>query len=217
MPKVALSRFQHVISQSTDRMFNHTERIEWLGRDNQSKWKHVYFSEPDLILHLRQEAVRSLSDELEKGHIINAHRLQPLPHTQQFSDVIGRLDVSNPTAGMKLVNKLLPNKVPFASVHSLNPSSGDVCCDQGKFYPGHLEDPGTPAVKTKGCWLWEFCGFGPSANHSDWNKTVNRHRQLLMHPFLSLDDGLRIPVVHHGQRVCTPKRDGTLCPNFGEA
>jgi hypothetical protein len=215
IPKVALARFQQVITNQQhakqDIPMHDAEMTEWLG-NNRSNWKYVYFTEPDLILHIRPEAVPSLSIELEKGHIINAHRLQPLPHIQQFSDIIDRIEPSRPSDAQKLRNKLLPNKASFGAIHSLNPSDGDVCCDQGKFYPSNLEDPALPVMsrKIKGC-LWEFCGFGPKANHSDWNTVVTMHEWLVMYPFLSLEQGTQIPVVHHGQRVCTPRRDGTVC------
>ncbi|KAL3773322.1 hypothetical protein ACHAWO_002905 [Cyclotella atomus] len=217
VPKVALTRFQQLILQlAGDNTINNVEIEEWFGQHRPSKWKHVYFTEPDLILHIRPEATQSLSQELDKGHIINAHRLQPLPHTHQFSDIIENISVQNPFSALKLENKVLPNKELFALVHSLNPTDGDVCCDQGKFYPGNLNDSSLPVVKRKGCWLWEFCGFGPNANHSDWNATLKNHELLLKHPFISLVQGTQIPLVHHGQRVCIPRSDGTFCSNVNE-
>ncbi|KAL7481863.1 hypothetical protein ACHAWX_000161, partial [Stephanocyclus meneghinianus] len=215
VPKAALVRLQEIIAQSKiakDRGTYHDNVALWLGNDNPSRWKYIYFTEPDLILHLRPEAIPALSIELEKNHILNAHRLQPLPHMKQFSDIIDNIKSSQPEAASILCNKVLPNQASFAAVHSLNPSSGDACCDQGKFYPSHLDDPASPAKKDEHCWLWEFCGFIGNANHSDWNAVVKRHSLLLVHPFLSLERGTRIPLVHHGQRVCTPKRDGTVCP-----
>ena len=217
VPKVALARFQEIIMQSNkqqDTPINRTEQTEWLGKSNVFKWKYVYFTEPDLILHIRPEAIPSISLELERGHIINAHRLQPLPHIQQFSYILEGINSSHPNKALKIRNKVLPNAASFGSIHSLNPSSGDVCCDQGKFYPSHIDNPTSPAIKRKGCWLWEFCGFGPNTNHSDWNAIVKNHELLVMHPFLSLEQGTRIPVVHHGQRVCTARRDGTICSNL---
>ena len=217
VPKVALARFQEIIMQPKnpkDTPINITEQTKWLGKDNLFRWKYVYFTEPDLVLHIRPEAMPSLSLELARGHIINAHRLQLLPHIQQFSGIVESIDSSHPNKASKLRNKVLPNAASFGSIHSLNPSSGDVCCDQGKFYPSHIDNPTSPAIKSKGCWLWEFCGFGPNINHSDWNAVVKNHELLVMHPFLSLEQGTRIPVVHHGQRVCTARRDGTICSSL---
>ena len=216
VPKVSLSRFQQVIMQQNSNngdQINVTEKVKWLGN---RAWEYVYFTEPDLILHIRPEAVHSLSLELQRGHLINAHRLQPLPHMQQFFDIVENMD-SQSKDSVKLNNKLLPSKAIFGSIHLLDPAKGDACCDQGKFYPSNLEDPSSTAKKGKGCWLWEFCGFGSSGNHSNlntWSSIVKRHEVLLMHPFLSIRQGTRIPVVHHGQRVCIPKRDGTSCQNF---
>ncbi|KAL3803855.1 hypothetical protein HJC23_004017 [Cyclotella cryptica] len=214
VPKAALANFQKIIAvtkSSKDSRANNAEIADWLGNDNPSKWKYIYFTEPDLILHLRPEAIRSLSIELEKNHILNAHRLQPLPHMKQFSDIVGHVAFSHPKAASKFRNKVLPDQASFAALHPLDPSSGDVCCDQGKFYPSHLDDPTSPAKKGRNCWLWEFCGFLGNANASDWNAVVKRHNLLVLHPLLLLDRGTRIPLVHHGQRVCTPRRDGAVC------
>ena len=62
----------------------------WLGEDP-SRWRHVYFTEPDLILHVRPGILPRLVDELEKGSVVLApHRLNPLPHLRQFADVVVR-------------------------------------------------------------------------------------------------------------------------------
>ncbi|KAL7490297.1 hypothetical protein ACHAW6_016074 [Cyclotella cf. meneghiniana] len=175
VPKAAMLQFQDIVAQRKNANMSTKSDANvtvWLGNHNPSRWKYIYFTEPDLILHLRPEAIPALSIELDKNHIVNAHRLQPLPHIKQFSDIIENIASSHSKAASELWNKVLLDQASFAAVHSLNPSSGDACCDQGKFYPSHLDDPSLPAEAIENCWPWEFCGFIGNANPSDWNAVV---------------------------------------------
>ncbi len=215
VPRLALTEFHRIISAFNE---NHNIRRKinsttssWLG-PNPSRWKNIYYSEPDLILHVRPAALRSLSLELRKGHILNSHRLQPIPHIQQFSDIYTNITHFNKELAYQLKEVSLPNLASFSAVHSLNQySRNDTCFDQGKFYPVHTSDPGTPLtglLKNGNCKsIWEFCGFlRPERNYSDWADLLAAHKMLLPYPLLSLEGGTGLPLVHHGQRVCVPQR-----------
>ena len=237
LPKVAMVWFQKVLTEYhksegmwgtfTEKMRNKHSSVDeevdsgmnpiitnaWSGH-TPSRFKYIYFSEPDLILHIRPEAVPSLSNELRQDHILNAHRLQPLPHMQQFSDILDHVRDSD--NNLQLTNRmngqLLPNLASFAAIHSLNTAHReDVCLDQGKFYPGNIQDPSTPLYglkKTGQCYVvWEFCGFTDAkGNYSDWSFLLETHKFLAPYPLISLEGGTGLPMVHHGQRVCVPQR-----------
>eukprot|EP00581_Thalassiosira_minuscula_P017083 CAMPEP_0183720148 /NCGR_PEP_ID=MMETSP0737-20130205/12850_1 /TAXON_ID=385413 /ORGANISM="Thalassiosira miniscula, Strain CCMP1093" /LENGTH=467 /DNA_ID=CAMNT_0025949969 /DNA_START=95 /DNA_END=1499 /DNA_ORIENTATION=+ len=121
----------------------------WLGA-KPSRWHNVYFSEPDLILHLRPEAVPVLSEELRKGNLLAAHRLNPVPHMAQFRDIYENYKNVTPGIANRIETLLLPDMGQFAAVHELDEASGDVCCDQGRFFPSNVDDPDKPyAVEKK--------------------------------------------------------------------
>jgi len=214
VPKLALVEFHRIISvfnENYNRRNINSTFFSWLG-PNPSRWKNIYFSEPDLILHIRPRALRSLSLELRKGHILNSHRLQPIPHMQQFADIYSNITHLNKELADRLKEVLLPNLASFSAVHQLNQfSRNDTCYDQGKFYPAHTSDPSTPLtglLKSGKCKsIWEFCGFlRPERNYSDWADLLGAHKMLLPYPLLSLEGGTGLPLVHHGQRVCIPHR-----------
>lgn len=212
VPKLAMVQFQRAIREFNNSTGDTRIHRIWLG-ENPSQWKHVYFTEPDLILHLKSDAVKSLSNELEKGFILNAHRLQPIPHTQQFTQMFHDATISNPKLVAQMKAHLLPNLASFSAVYSM--SSDDVCCDQGMFYPSHKEDSSTPVkvIADKRCHkIWEFCGFDKGGNYSDWSYVLENHKLLLTYPFISFDEGTGLPLVHHGQRVCAPQRNVATCP-----
>jgi hypothetical protein len=69
----------------------------WLGT-NPHQWQHIYFSEPDLLLQTNPTALPILIREMNKGRILTAHRLHPIPHIQQFGDILD--DDDNRTAAV---------------------------------------------------------------------------------------------------------------------
>ena len=142
VPRAAMVRFQMAIRQyrrmKEEGNNNYDTLISsWLGADP-SRWQHIYFTEPDLLLHIRPEAVPLLSDELKKGNLLTAHRLNPIPHIQQFYDMYKNASSS---IAAKMEGQLLPNMANFAAIHQLDEVSGDACCDQGKNYPSNRDDP----------------------------------------------------------------------------
>jgi len=252
VPKLAMIQFQKAVREfrrakedgtlATTAATNHTDDTfttrnnsdfisSWLGADP-SRWQYIYFTEPDLLLHIRPQAMPALSNELKKGHLLNAHRLQPLPHMQQFSDIFEQY-ATRPTTtqhnqrGLQIERKvvqssisvkhkmeslLLPNRANFAAIHALDTVSGDTCHDQGKFYPGHVEDPSTQLAVRKSADvmcnnLWALCGFSSAGgDYSEWSFVLDKHKLLITYPFISFVQGTGLPLVHHGQRVCTPKQ-----------
>lgn len=224
----------------------------WLG-EHPSRWEHIYFTEPDLILHIRPEAIPDLSAQLEKGNILCAHRLNPLIHMRQFSDVYEKIlrnnnnnnaNATTTTTSEKnedakmMEGHFLPDQGNFASVHSLDGTSGDnACCDQGKFYPMNREDPSKMLRVRKIGWCkvnWVYCGYDSRSkrvggnnsnkngnNYSDWSNVLEKHELLTMVPFISLERGTGMPLVHGGQRACVPKRGrgvvaASSCPKVKE-
>ena len=276
VPVEAMVQFQRALRQSTSMhlpgdgaptnrtaaAINEDTVVSWLGAKHHppSRWKHVYFSEPDLILHVRPDVLPLLSDALHEGHLLAAHRLNPLPHMRQFHDIYGTLRKNNATASpvvegavaaadsarsktgkarskskknaasfsvpkdavdkerSRMEGKLLPDQARFAAFHSLDPlRSGDACCDQGKFFPPNRDQPdrGIKARRQGGCFsTWETCGFANHGNHADWAGVLEQHAMLVMVPFVALErGGTGLPLVHAGQRACTPKRGpGASCP-----
>jgi hypothetical protein len=64
-----------------------TEIENWLGDKhmlNATRWKYVFYSEPDLALNSRASAIPALTAEHASGKLIAAHRLQPIPHAFDF-------------------------------------------------------------------------------------------------------------------------------------
>eukprot|EP00571_Detonula_confervacea_P000278 CAMPEP_0172330532 /NCGR_PEP_ID=MMETSP1058-20130122/61450_1 /TAXON_ID=83371 /ORGANISM="Detonula confervacea, Strain CCMP 353" /LENGTH=409 /DNA_ID=CAMNT_0013047747 /DNA_START=163 /DNA_END=1393 /DNA_ORIENTATION=+ len=210
VPRAALVRFQKIVRQHRAMKKNKTKTnngtSSWLGADP-SRWQHIYYTEPDLLLHIRPEAVPSLSNELNRGNLINAHRLNLLPHIQQFSDIY---ENANTSIATKMEGQLLPNMANFAAIHQLDHVAGDACCDQGKFFPSNVDNPNkrvSPRKITKCRTNWVYCGFsktGPS--YGNWSSILEKHKLLVTHPFLSLERGTGLPLAYSGQRVCVPKR-----------
>jgi len=79
MPRHAIDNLQQAMGR------NLSNFEDFLGSDP-SRWKLVYFSEHDLILHSRASALPALSDRLEKGFALSAHRFQPLPHIVDYPE-----------------------------------------------------------------------------------------------------------------------------------
>ena len=181
-----------------------TNVTAWLGPDP-ARWANVYFSEPDLLLHLRPDAVPAIGWHLERGELVAAHRLNPVPHMRQFRDIHENA-TADEAAGLERM--VLPDLGTFAAVHSLDEARGDACCDQGRFYPSNRDDPSKSyPVRMKGDCSnnWVYCGFtatGP--NHSNWASVLEQHEMLLSHSLVSLKRGTGIPLVQSSQRACTP-------------
>jgi hypothetical protein len=104
-----------------------TEIENWLGAkhmSNVTRWKYVYFSEPDLILNSRASAIPTLTAELAKGNLIAAHRFQPVPHAVDF-----------PPGFDDQYLLTVPELGNLSHVYDMY-SDKSACCDGGNGRPG---------------------------------------------------------------------------------
>jgi len=194
----------------------------WLGT-NPKQWKHIYFTEPDLILQTRHTALPSLVQQLDKGWILTAHRLQPLPHMRQFADIVNTaIETNNAALVRYLSRKLLPD---FGSFHHANITSLDPyrvsCCDQGNYYPANVDNPNVPVKARQAPFhcpgTFELCGFQKNVV-SRRKSMVSREAMLEAHKFLmeynliALEEGYGtgVPLVHSHQRVCRVQEEVCL-------
>mmetsp|Transcript_4027 Transcript_4027/g.8142 ORF Transcript_4027/g.8142 Transcript_4027/m.8142 type:complete len:486 (+) Transcript_4027:1440-2897(+) len=194
MPKVALRGLKAAMLHSLP----DEEVRQWLGTDP-SRWKFVYFAEPDLILHTRPTAMDAIRREIENGGVLTAHRLMPLPHQRSFPHY-ERLDKVIPDVGM------------FSLIHNLDGMGEDACCDTGDYYPSNPTDPHTPQ-KFLPCGkhlVWWRCGFfkDPKTDNCTDVATVAKLHYRVPHPLVSLSRGTGWPLIHNNQRVCIPRRLG---------
>lgn len=181
MPNIALAKLHQALSGDLDK----AEERAILGR---GPCKYIYFSEPDLILHTRPSMLLPLTEQLQSGALIAAHRLDGLPHAA---------DVPN----YFVPSKLVPNAANFSQVANLD-STKDACCDQGNYYPGRKEKCGG---------AWYLCGV------QKWNEYQNAtpdalaelHARLYDYPMMRLQSGIGVVVVHEHARVCRPVQGGT--------
>jgi len=209
-------------SSTTDSERSNNFVQSWLGT-NPKQWKHIYFTEPDLILQTRQTALPSLVQQLNKGWILTAHRLQPLPHIRQFDDIVNTaIETNNAALVRYLSQKLLPD---FGSFHHANITSLDPyevsCCDQGNYYPANVDNPNVPVKARQAPFhcpgTFELCGFQKNVV-SRRKSMVSREAMLEAHKFLMEYDlialeegyGTGVPLVHSHQRVCRVQEEVCL-------
>jgi len=219
VPRLAMVQFQRIVrmqSQGSESVSTAREEIaSWLGL-GPSSYKHIYFSEPDLILHIGPKAMRGLSAKLDAGcTLLGAHRLSLMPHLAQFRSIYDSLDSASAKRWMD--TQLLPQLGSFGAVHELDTSAGDVCCDQGTFYPSNLEEPRRPVRARLDFHCpgnWDHCGFAKlMGSNGTWAQVVRGHHLVEMYPFISQSSGTRVPLLHAHQRVCLPKRGPDVsCP-----
>jgi hypothetical protein len=103
-----------------------TEIENWLGAKhmlNATRWKYVYYSEPDLVLNSRASAIPTLTAELASGKLIAAHRLQPIPHALDFPGFDDHFHLTVPAVGN------------LSHVYDMY-SDKSACCDAGNGRPG---------------------------------------------------------------------------------
>lgn len=252
VPKMAMLEFQRAVRESrrndtvttistersnsddedsTNNNSNSSNVVKsWLGT-NPTRWKHIYFTEPDLLLHTRLMALPSLVRQLNQGRIMTAHRLQPLPHIQQFLDIVDGGNVTqqqarsskNNTMNNKKSNLLtyfnhnaLPNHGPFATntIQLLNPNNTS-CCDQGNFFPANTNNTNEPLRPRKhhGCpSTYELCGFRNKKlghDYSNWTYMERAHHFLVNYTLIALEEGYGtgVPLVHAHQRVCRMQKE----------
>ena len=207
VPRLALSSFQQMYRQYQDDQGTYGYTVSsWMGEDP-SRWKNIYFSEPDLILQLRPDAVLSLGHELKNGNVLAPHRLNLLPHLQQFEDIY-----HNATEDIiaKMEGMLVPSMGNFAAIHQLD-ETNMVCCDEGKFFASNVENPQTELRVRKDKRIkcrthYDYCGFSKEGDYTNWAQTLEKHKLLIYHHLMSLEFGTGVPLAGASQRSCTPRR-----------
>lgn len=197
VPKIALRALQTAFQQSEQQI--EMEHVHsWLG-SHPERWKYVYFSEPDLVLQMRDSAMSAISRTLQEGRLMAAHRLEPVPHARDFPWVDSEI----------LIDRVVPNSGVFAVVHDIDPFQ-DACCDQGRYYPAHRASPHTQEeVRLSGSCLssWVHCGFLQQVNYHDPATMLEMHRRLVGYPFFTIQGGTGLPLLGANQRMCLPKKN----------
>jgi hypothetical protein len=221
VPKLALNKLQNITKQHANGTQIEDEVEAWFGLDP-DRWKYIYFTEPDLLLTTRVSAFPGLSEAIDSGMLLAAHRLEPLPHRRNFEGLMMMLNDTGNNSNNKLINDLLehrslPNHGVLAAVHEL--SSQDACCDQGSYHPANRQQPSEPATPRLefgsrcGHWgPWMHCGFfNQNVSYSNQTTILDVHRRIVGYPLFTVEGGLGAPLVHAGQRVCVPKRGPAIC------
>jgi hypothetical protein len=186
MPRLVIDKLQRAFRGNLTTTQNHA----WLG-DDSNRWKYVYFSEPDLILHTRPHAVRELGVQLEQGKLIAAHRFQPISHAVDFPNYPRSQDLIPADADDPATTAFI----------NLDPSAGDSCCDAGNYWPGRTEHK-------KCSYMWLYCGYLANDADPDVNQSVSwkRHERLWRYfPLVSFTSGFRSPMVSEHARICRPQ------------
>lgn len=178
-------------------------KSDWLGNRSDDFWQYVYLTEPDSILQTRPTTLRQLKAQVDQGHVLVPHRLQPIPHE---SDVRGAPQRWS----------YLPEAAEFKEVRELDSledteNKADVCCDE---YKGPDWKPGrAPSLPNKCNNFWYMCDFHPNkeaASVGNGTTSVDGkyelHKQLKPYQLIRLVQGTGI--VHlasqeHGRR-CMP-------------
>jgi hypothetical protein len=221
MPRGALLGLHRALTERNDRTWSDA----WLGKaasdtDDAStdsdrddppssvvpvKWKYVYLTEPDTLLHTRPRTVPNLKDMLDRGHILAPHRWQPIPY---------QADVPESISKRTFISEGKMAASAFRSVRTLD-SMTDACCDEQM---GIKHRPGSHAAIGSNCGdFWWKCGFVEEeepeadsigrANTSAALNAGNHSRVLDLYGLIRLHDGTRVATLagsEHGRR-CLPQ------------
>jgi len=122
LPKYAIQKVQQAMNGTLE---SKDELRRVLG-ETPTRWKYVYFTEPDLVIHTRSASLPYFRKPLDGGRTLSAFRFQLMPHESNFPQHFD-------------LGRLLPNKGHFAEFVDLNPEAGDACCDNGPHWPGLTE------------------------------------------------------------------------------
>lgn len=187
---------------AAQRQTNETDYVqEWLGDEHSpSYWKYLYLTEPDTLLNARQNAIPQLKAQLDQGHILAPHRLQPIPHESDLRGLANKFRYLNEDNG-------------FDNVWELDPSetgNHDVCCDEHK---GPETRPGKTDFPECHTW-WYMCGI----NKDYTDKSLGDvHERLRPYQFMKLKGGTGLTLMAgnlFGRRcfpakntVCTPPKE----------
>ena len=179
-----IRRNNHTFISSSEKGLERNDQsfaIQWLGQaeEEEHKWKYVYSTGADTILHVKGEALPTLARELDLGHVLIPHRLQPLPHESDFF-FFSRSSSSSSSSGDDSVpknvttNSVIPSYGVFAHVQQMG--STDQCCDDGA-HPN--TDYNYDRVSSSSCngTFWYLCGFGHNKNNKQDVVTLDDNRE----------------------------------------
>lgn len=209
MPRVTLRGLQLAMRGQLSR----NEIEQWLGEDNDKRWSFVFFTEPDLILHARPEALPSLKDEMRRGSVLSGHRFQPIPHQDNFP-TFDRMEAVLPS-----IFAPLPDRLMVVDILDANQS----CCDGGRYYPSNPRHTGQPLKNNRACPgrvrnYWWACGFyRPFQNYSDPVVVAELHAFLRQYQFLQIRHGTPFPLVDLHQRICHFRRGQNCADDYTAA
>ena len=181
VPADAIHRLQQALSGKLSPL----EQTRWIGA-RPDKYNFVYYTEPDLILHTRPSAIGALSNKLQLGKLVAAHRFQPLPHEDSFAD--------NP-----IPRKVVPRLK--ADMMDLNRTT-DSCCDAGNHWPGVTD-------YNKCGNQWHDCGLSNRKGTLTDEESIKQHERLKPYPRIRLLGGTHNFVVSSHGRLCQPKQSGS--------
>ncbi|KAL3822321.1 hypothetical protein ACHAXA_002636 [Cyclostephanos tholiformis] len=196
-------------------VYKTTDVVEkcWLGEGNRGRWEYVYFSEADLVLVTKPDALVGLGRALRAGRLLAPHRLQPLPHASDFGGIDEILHDNI---------YVIPNRPPFKEVIEVdsfgrsdrlgypfssceNAQVFDSCCDRGTYKPNLIhEDCGN---------FWWQCGYGAhSKKRMTSNPVTNQvpmimvaHKRLLGYKLMRLKRGTGVMFASaEGGKTCRP-------------
>lgn len=169
-----------------------SDKIRWLGSDL-DQWKYIYFSEPDLILHTRPQSIDALSQAIQDGKILAAHRFQLLPHQVDFPHDDDSVRIKD----------YLPNYGNFSNSNFINVDAHDACCDVQE-WPGVGEECQPPYTK----FPWWRCGFLSSSKDMTPAERYKQHHRLFSHPMIRLVHGMNVTAIQEHGRLCLPVKGG---------
>ncbi|VEU35705.1 unnamed protein product [Pseudo-nitzschia multistriata] len=195
-PRATLYGLQEALNGNLDKV----TAEKWLGTlHDQSYWKYIYSTEPDLILQTRFESLPAIHKALEKGRVVMPHRLQPVAHKL---DLVG----SN---GEKYngSDQIIPAKGKF---HAMELDGAvDMCCDDGRNNPKW--DPKDDPADTP-CYTWWYdCGYTREWQGLGISEKVKHRRLLYYVPFIRLSNGANIISISGSEheRKCRPQKRQT--------
>lgn len=196
IPRSALKKLRHVL------LGRATEDINcWLGETStklrngndtkvvESRWKYIFFTEPDILLATRPSSLVALGEALEQDYVLAPHRLQPIPHGSDFEG----LEVVNDTS------RIIPAVEPFEHVYEVD-SNNMSCCDAGQFKPKSIFEPYDN--------FWWQSGFDKTSTEP----IEAAHKHLLLYPFMRLTQGTNVVFAgtEHG-KLCHLHFGASMC------
>mmetsp|Transcript_20866 Transcript_20866/g.50215 ORF Transcript_20866/g.50215 Transcript_20866/m.50215 type:complete len:468 (-) Transcript_20866:45-1448(-) len=205
IPKAALKKLRHILLGNTsegdiecwlggETTINPAKKEEEEEDDDdkfepivQSKWKYIFFTEPDILLTTRQSSLVAMGEALKQGYVLAPHRLQPIPHGSDFNG----LEIAND------MSRVIPAAGAFEQVYEID-SNKMACCDAGTYKPMTEFEPYDK--------FWWMSGFSKTSTMP----VEAAHKHLLSYPLIRLANGTQVVFVGSEQgKLCHPAPVGT--------